>query len=92
VDDYGLEALRFFGDAGLGAIEADGGGWVGGRLGVGDLAGDDDAALDGLGQHRLARFRILVPAEGLAGQEGVAEPLECDKGMAAAFGFGQGGA
>jgi len=78
-----VEALRLLGNAGLGAVEANGGGGIGGSLGVGDLAGEHNAALDGLGQHRLARIRMLIPAEGLARQEGVAEPLEGDEGMAA---------
>ena len=89
MDGDGMEALGFLGDAGLGAIEADGGGGVSGGFGVGDLAGQDDAALDGFSEHGLAGLGMLIPAEGFAGQEGVAEPFERDEGVAAAFGFGQ---
>ena len=35
---------------------------------------------------------MLIPAEGLAGQEGIAEPFESDKGVSAPLGLGQGGA
>jgi hypothetical protein len=35
---------------------------------------------------------VLIPAEGLAGQERVAEPLERDEGVAAALGLSQSGA
>src|ERR1700689_4519152 len=85
----GMEALRFIREAGLGAIKPDGGGGIGRGFGVSDFAGDHDAALDSLSQHRLTRFRVLVPAERFARQEGIAEPLERNKGMAAALGFGQ---
>ena len=88
----GMEALRLLGNAGFGAVEADGGGGISRGFGVGDLAGQHDAALNGLGQDRLARFGMLIPAEGLARQKGVAEPLEGDEGMTAALGFGQRGA
>ena len=91
-DRNGMEALRLLGNAGLGAVKANGGGGIGRGLGVGDLAGDHDAALDGLGQNRLARLGMLIPAEGLARQEGVAEPLEGDEGVPAPLGLGQRGA
>ena len=48
---------------GLDAVEADGGGGIGRGLGISDLAGDHHAALNGLGQNRLARLRMLIPAE-----------------------------
>jgi hypothetical protein len=87
-----MEALRFFRHAGLSPVEANGGGGIGGGFGVGDFACDHDAALDGLGEDGLARLGVLIPAEGLAGQERVAEPLERDEGMAAALGFSEGSA
>ena len=92
MDLDGVEALRFIGNAGLGAVEANGGGGVSRCLGVGDLAGDHDSTLDGLGQNSLAGFGVLIPAEGLAWQEGVAKPLECDEGVTAPFGLSKGSA
>src|SRR5215469_13245013 len=76
-----MEALRFFRNPGLGPVEPDGGSGVRRSLWIGDLAGEHDAALNGFGQHRLARFGILVPAERLAGQERVPEPLESNERM-----------
>ena len=87
-----MEALRLLGHSGLCAVEANGCSGIGRRLGVGDLAGDDDASLDGLGQHSLARLGMLIPAEGLARQEGVAEPLEGDEGVSAPLSLSQRGA
>src|ERR1700722_10701785 len=75
-----LKTLGLLGNAGLGAVEADGGGGISRGLGVGDFAGDHDAALNGFSQHSLARFRMLVPAERFARQKGIAEPLEGDEG------------
>ena len=92
VDLDGVEALRLVGNAGLGAVEANCGGGISGSLGIGDLAGDHDAALDGLGQDSLAGLWVLIPAEGLARQEGVAEPLEGDEGVTAPFGLSECGA
>ena len=87
-----MEALRFLRHAGFSTIKADGGGGIGGRLGIGDLAGKHDAALNSFRKDGLARLGMLVPAESLAGQKRIAEPLESDEGMTAAFGFGQCGA
>ncbi len=87
-----MEALRLLRHAGLGAVEPDGCGGISRSLWIGDLAGDYHAALDGLSQHRLARLGVLIPAEGLARQKGIAEPLESDKSMPAPLGLGQRGA
>jgi len=92
MDGDGMEALRLLRDAGLGAVEANGGGGIGRGLGVGDFAGEHDAALDGLSEDGLAGFGVLVPAEGLAGKERVAEPLERNEGVSAALGLGKSGA
>ena len=85
-----VEALRLLGNVGLGPVEANGGGWVSRGLGICDFVSEHDATLDGLGQHGLTGLGMLIPAEGLARQEGVAEPLEGDEGVSAALGFGEG--
>jgi len=56
---------------------------------VGDLARKHHTALNCLGQHRLARLRMLIPAECLARQKRIAEPLQRDESMTAALGLGQ---
>src|SRR5260370_10487921 len=87
-----MEALGFLGDSGFSTIEPDGRGGIGGRLGIGNFAGEDNSALDCLSQYSLTRLRILIPAESLSRQERITEPLEGDEGMTATFGFGQGAA
>ena len=84
-----MEALRLLRHPGLGAIEADGGGGVGGSLGIGNLAGEHYAALNGLGKYGLARLWVLIPAKCLPRQKRVAEPLESDEGVSATLGLGQ---
>ena len=87
-----MKALGLLGNTGLGAVEADGGGGIGGRLGIGDLAGKHDATLNSFRKDGLARLGMLVPAEGLAGQKRIAEPLESDEGVTTALGLSQCGA
>src|SRR5262249_19106240 len=84
-----MEALGLLGDACFRAIEADGGRWISRCLGIRDLAGEHDSALDSLGKHCLTRLRMLVPPESLAGQERVPKPFEGDEGVAAAFCLGK---
>src|SRR5579862_1167333 len=76
LDGDRMEALRFFRDAGFGPVQADRGGRISRSLGIGDLAGEHHTALYGFRQHRLPRFGILVPAEGLTGKEGIPEPFQ----------------
>src|ERR1700731_3303606 len=85
-----MEALGFLGDSGFRSVEPDGRCGIGRCLGIGDLAGEYDTALDCLRQYSLTRLRILIPAKRFARQERITEPLEGDEGMAAAFGFSQG--
>src|SRR5947208_437035 len=82
-----MEALCFFRNTGLGAIQANGGCWVGWCLRICDFAGEHYTALDGFSEHGLTRLGMLIPAESLARQERITEPLESDEGMTPAFCF-----
>src|ERR1019366_9585968 len=86
-----MKALGLIGNSRLGPVQADGSGRVSRGLGVGNLAGEYDAALYGLGQHCLARLRMLIPAKRLARQKRISEPFECDKRVPATLGLGSRG-
>ena len=92
MDGNRVESLYLIGHAGFGTVEADGSSRVGRCLGIRDLAGENHPALNGFGEHCLARFRVLVPTECLARQERVAEPFESNEGVTATFGLGKSGA
>ena len=92
MDGDGVESLRFLRHSGFRAIQPDGGCWVRRSLGIGNLAGQHNAALNGLRKHCLALLGVLIPAERLAGKERVAKPFEGYESVSATFGLGQGGA
>src|ERR1700730_8240108 len=85
-----MEALGFLGDSGFRSVEPDGRCGIGGGLGIGDLAGEYDTALDCLSQYSLTRLRSLIPAKRFAREERITEPFEGDKRVAASLGFSQG--
>ena len=84
-----MEALRLLRHAGFGAIEANGGGGVRGRLGVGNFAGQHHPSLNGFREYRLPRFGVLIPAKRLARKKRIAEPLQSNESMSPTLGFGQ---
>ena len=68
LNNYRMEALRFFGNSGFGAVEADGRGGVSRCFGIRDFAGEHNATLDGFSKHCLepeAWARLRLPRHAL---------------------------